>query len=191
MLGWVTMAKTTMTPSYETSSSSSGVGSKLQQQMKIDYNNNKSAADSGAPDAIIVSPRPSPTAAAATATATATATTTTTTNSVDKPIIAKSPYDGKRCAESDEACFKELYDVYYFGKNACHLLNARLEILKSGIIFSVSWLEGRITGRDFGSILKTNLLLCLSGERFSKGDANVLKSVVSSLDCFELVIEVR
>ena len=178
---------TTMMPSHETSRSNGG--SKPQQHLKIDFSsfyiNNKSAANLAASDAIIVSPRPT-TATAATATA------TTTKNTRDKmPNITQSPYDGKLCAESDEACFEELYDVFYHGENARHLLNARLEILESGIIFSVNWLGGRIRGRDFGSIPKRDLLLCLYGERFSRGDTNVLGSVVSSLNCFELVIEVR
>ena len=199
MATMATMAtSTTMMPSHETSRSNGG--SKPQQHLKIDFSsfyiNNKSAANLAASDAIIVSPRPTTaTATAATATATATATTTTTTttkNTRDKmPNITQSPYDGKLCAESDEACFEELYDVFYHGENARHLLNARLEILESGIIFSVNWLGGRIRGRDFGSIPKRDLLLCLYGERFSRGDTNVLGSVVSSLNCFELVIEVR
>jgi len=137
---------------------------------KSDHINNNSAAGSAAaPGAIIVSPRRRRP--------------TTTTHS---------PYDGKRCAESDEACFDELYDIFYLGQNARHLLNARIEILKSGMIFSVIWSEeGRIRGKEFGSIPRRDLLLCLFGERFSKGDENVLKSVVLSLECFELVIEVR
>ena len=187
MATMATMA--TMMPSHETSRSNGG--SKPQQHLKIDFSsfyiNNKSAANLAASDAIIVSPRPT-----TAATATATATATTTKNTRDKmPNITQSPYDGKLCAESDEACFEELYDVFYHGENARHLLNARLEILESGIIFSVNWLGGRIRGRDFGSIPKRDLLLCLYGERFSKGDTNVLRSVVSSLDCFGLVIEVR
>ena len=187
-----TMATTsaTMMPSHETSRSNGG--SKPQQHLKIDFSsfyiNNKSAANLAASDALIVSPRPTTAAAAAAAAAT----TTTTKNTRDKmPNITQSPYDGKLCAESDEACFEELYDVFYHGENARHLLNARLEILESGIIFSVNWLGGRIRGRDFGSIPKRDLLLCLYGERFSRGDTNVLGSVVSSLNCFELVIEVR
>ena len=188
----IATSTTTMISSHDTSRSS-GVGSKPQQHLKIDFSsfyiNNKSAANLAASDAIIVSPRP--TTATATATA-ATATATTTKNTRDKmPNITQSPYDGKLCAESDEACFEELYDVFYHGENARHLLNARLEILESGIIFSVNWLGGRIRGRDFGSIPKRDLLLCLYGERFSRGDTNVLGSVVSSLNCFELVIEVR
>ena len=184
---------TTMISSHDTSRSNGG--SKPQQHLKIDFSsfsiNNKSAANLAASDAIIVSPRPT-TATAATATAaTATATTTTKNTRDTMPNITQSPYDGKLCAESDEACFEELYDVFYHGENARHLLNARLEILESGIIFSVNWLGGRIRGRDFGSIPKRDLLLCLYGERFSRGDTNVLGSVVSSLNCFELVIEVR
>ena len=188
MATMATMAtSTTMMPSHETSRSNGG--SKPQQHLKIDFSsfyiNNKSAANLAASDAIIVSPRPT------TATATATATTTTKNTRDKMPNITQSPYDGKLCAESDEACFEELYDVFYHGENARHLLNARLEILESGIIFSVNWLGGRIRGRDFGSIPKRDLLLCLYGERFSRGDTNVLGSVVSSLNCFELVIEVR
>ena len=184
----IATSTTTMISSHDTSRSSC-VGSKHQQHLKIDFSsfyiNNKSAANLAASDAIIVSPRPT-TATAATAAA------TTTKHTRDKmPNITRSPYDGKLCAESDEACFEELYDVFYHGENARHLLNARLEILESGIIFSVNWLGGRIRGRDFGSIPKRDLLLCLYGERFSRGDTNVLGSVVSSLNCFELVIEVR
>ena len=187
MATMATTTTTTMMPSHETSRSNGG--SKPQQHLKIDFSsfyiNNKSAANLAASDAIIVSPRPTTATAAA-------ATTTTTKNTRDKmPNITQSPYDGKLCAESDEACFEELYDVFYHGENARHLLNARLEILESGIIFSVNWLGGRIRGRDFGSIPKRDLLLCLYGERFSRGDTNVLGSVVSSLNCFELVIEVR
>ena len=186
----IATSTTTMIPSHETSRSDGG--SKPQQHLKIDFSsfyiNNKSAANLAASDAIIVSPRPT----TATAATTTTTTTTTTKNTRDKmPNITQSPYDGKLCAESDEACFEELYDVFYHGENARHLLNARLEILESGIIFSVNWLGGRIRGRDFGSIPKRDLLLCLYGERFSRGDTNVLGSVVSSLNCFELVIEVR
>jgi hypothetical protein len=127
---------------------------------------------------------------------------------VPMPIFSKSPYDGIRCAELDEDCFEEWKDVLGpdpvdvrdnpgimnprlkdlgFG----HLHRARFEIEKSGIVFSVHWSEGRIRGKDFGSIPKRELLLCLYEHRFSKGDEHVLKSVISSLDCFELVIEVR
>ena len=127
------------------------------------------------------------------------------------PIISKSPYDGIRCAELDEDFFEELKEIlgpdpvdvrdnlgmmnprlrHFFGEHAHHLHKARFEIEKSGIVFSVHWPEGRIRGKDFGSIPKRELLLCLYEHRFSKGDENVLKSVISSLDCFELVIEVR
>jgi hypothetical protein len=161
---------TTTTTSSSSLSSSLSTHDDQYHHFKSDHINNNSAAGSAAaPGAIIVSPRRRRP--------------TTTTHS---------PYDGKRCAESDEACFDELYDIFYLGQNARHLLNARIEILKSGMIFSVIWSEeGRIRGKEFGSIPKRDLLLCLFGERFSKGDENVLKSVVLSLECFELVIEVR
>ena len=131
---------------------------------------------------------------------------------VPMPKVRKSPYDGIKCAELEDAWFTEIKKTVLGISNptststsyadAVHkrvtLQNARLEIKNSGILFSVNWLEGWIRGKNFSTILsapkmgddESLLLLSLYEHRFSKGDDIVLKSIIFNLHCFELVIKV-
>merc|ERR1711865_1240031 len=81
------------------------------------------------------------------------------------PKVIRSPYDGIKCAENDDDWFDEIKDTilasisdpsinYAYAVNKrITLQNARLEIFKSGILFSMNWLEGRTRGKDFSTIV--------------------------------------
>jgi hypothetical protein len=78
----------------------------------------------------------------------------------------------------------------FFGDTLARaLFKARLEIIKSGIVFSTSWREGKIRGNNFGWIPRKQLLLCLQEQIFVEANVTSLQAIVKNLDCVDLVLE--
>ena len=78
----------------------------------------------------------------------------------------------------------------FFGDTLARaLFKTRLEIIKSGMVFSTSWREGKIRGNNFGWIPRKQLLLCLQEQLFIEANVTSLQAIVKNLDCVDLVLE--
>jgi hypothetical protein len=78
----------------------------------------------------------------------------------------------------------------FFGDTLARaLFKARLEIVKSGMVFSTSWREGKIRGNNFGWIPRKQVLLCLQEQLFVEANVTSLQAIVKNLDCVDLVLE--
>lgn len=141
-----------------------------------------------------------------------------------KPMneIISSPYEGNRSAETHEELLEELKTQLqptkhglnpilekHFGlRLATTMIQARLEILKSDVLYNDNWKVGKIGDSKLGWIPKRQLLLCLDEERIGfisksttlgtaqtehdenqeHGEIGTLQMVTKKLECFELVV---
>jgi hypothetical protein len=119
--------------------------------------------------------------------------------------ITKSPYEAPECAEVGESWFERLKyvltPVVVDGEDeispdlvrpcgeklASSMFTAYQQIGKSGVLFSPTWVEGKIRDVECGWLPKKQLLLCLHEHRFLKADERVLQAIVHSLQTWKLV----
>lgn len=119
--------------------------------------------------------------------------------------IEKSPYEAPECAEVGESWFEHLKDaltpVVVNGevdvnpqlvrpcgeKLASSISTAYQQIGKSGVLFSPSWVEGKIRDVECGFLPVKQLLICLHEHRFLKADERVLHAIVHYLHTGKLI----
>lgn len=119
--------------------------------------------------------------------------------------ITKSPYEAPECAEVGESWFERLKEVLTpvivdgeenanpelirpcGDKLAISIFTAHQQIGKSGVLYSPTWVEGKIRGVECGWLPKKQLLVCLHEHRFLKAEERVLQAIVHNLQTSKMV----
>ena len=64
-----------------------------------------------------------------------------------------------------------------------------LNISQSGMVYSSSWLDGKIRDHDIRGLKKSMLLMCLQDHRFSRAESSVLSKLVEDLQITNIIRE--